>query len=122
MPGDNWTATVQLPAGGVFEYKYVVIDHNTKQAISWQVGKHKAQEDQALGKGLNIVLAQARTRMDPIKAAYKYSLMFAGHQLPVVVVLTGPLTRLVFHCFISILILPLLLPGRRKLHSRPGSR
>ena len=26
-----------LPAGGVFEYKYVVIDFGSKQAIAWQV-------------------------------------------------------------------------------------
>ncbi|GAX79511.1 hypothetical protein CEUSTIGMA_g6952.t1 [Chlamydomonas eustigma] len=36
--GDFWTAKVQLPAGGVFEYKYVVIDFNTKEAVMWQDG------------------------------------------------------------------------------------
>ena len=35
--GDTWSATVALPAGGVFEYKYVVIDFGSKQAIAWQV-------------------------------------------------------------------------------------
>lgn len=37
-PGDNWTVTVELEPGSIYEYKYAVIDFNTKQAIAWQVG------------------------------------------------------------------------------------
>ncbi len=29
--GDVWVANVQLPVGGVYEYKYVLIDYDTKQ-------------------------------------------------------------------------------------------
>ena len=36
--GDFWTAAVPLPRGAVYEYKYVVIDFNTKQAVMWQTG------------------------------------------------------------------------------------
>jgi hypothetical protein len=36
--GDFWTATVTLPAGFVYEYKYVVMDASTKQVVQWQTG------------------------------------------------------------------------------------
>lgn len=36
--GDQWTASVALPAGEVYEYKYVVIDFGTKQPVMWQQG------------------------------------------------------------------------------------
>ncbi|KAJ9519208.1 hypothetical protein QJQ45_017865 [Haematococcus lacustris] len=38
--GDQWVATVHLPAGGVYEYKYVLIDFETKQALEWQNGSN----------------------------------------------------------------------------------
>jgi hypothetical protein len=39
-PGDCWVATVLLPAGGVYEYKYVLIDYESKQALEWQLGSN----------------------------------------------------------------------------------
>jgi hypothetical protein len=33
-------ATVLLPAGGVYEYKYVLIDYESKQALEWQLGSN----------------------------------------------------------------------------------
>ena len=38
--GDNWHCTVELPAGGVFEYKFVVVDHNSQTAVAWQSGNN----------------------------------------------------------------------------------
>ncbi len=38
--GDQWVASVPLPAGGVYEYKYVLIDYETKQALEWQSGSN----------------------------------------------------------------------------------
>lgn len=38
--GDQWVATVPLPAGGVYEYKYVLIDYETKKALEWQMGSN----------------------------------------------------------------------------------
>jgi len=37
---DVWTATVSLPAGSVLEYKYVVIDYESKEPLSWQSGSN----------------------------------------------------------------------------------
>ncbi|MEW5305813.1 MAG: hypothetical protein WDW36_008330 [Sanguina aurantia] len=38
--GDKWTATIDLPAGSVYEYKYVLIDYHSKTALSWQGGNN----------------------------------------------------------------------------------
>lgn len=38
--GDVWVADVKLPAGAVYEYKYVLIDFATKKAIEWQGGSN----------------------------------------------------------------------------------
>eukprot|EP00887_Chlorella_sp_A99_P007942 scaffold12.g7942.t1 len=38
--GDNWHATVELIAGGVCEYKYVLLDHSGQHAIAWQQGNN----------------------------------------------------------------------------------
>ena len=35
--GDRWSATVELPAGRVVEYKYVVLDGSGNYASAWQV-------------------------------------------------------------------------------------
>ncbi len=39
-PGDLWVATVQLPAGFVYEYKYVLVDYSSKTALEWQAGSN----------------------------------------------------------------------------------
>ena len=38
--GDNWHTTVSLPAGGVVEYKYVLLDHSGQHAVAWQGGNN----------------------------------------------------------------------------------
>lgn len=35
--GDVWVASVQLPVGGVYEYKYVLVNYDTKQASQYAV-------------------------------------------------------------------------------------
>lgn len=39
-PGDQWVATVQLAAGAVYEYKYVMVNYETKEALEWQSGSN----------------------------------------------------------------------------------
>ena len=39
MPGHRWHLALQLPAGAVFEYKYVLLDGNG-HAMSWQQGNN----------------------------------------------------------------------------------
>ncbi|GIL89331.1 hypothetical protein Vretimale_18659 [Volvox reticuliferus] len=36
--GDRWVATVELPAGAVYEYKYVLVDHDSRTTLAWQGG------------------------------------------------------------------------------------
>ncbi|GLC37067.1 hypothetical protein PLESTB_001395300 [Pleodorina starrii] len=36
--GDRWVATVELPAGAVYEYKYVLVDHDSRVTLAWQGG------------------------------------------------------------------------------------
>ncbi|KXZ45404.1 hypothetical protein GPECTOR_55g310 [Gonium pectorale] len=36
--GDRWLATLELPAGSVYEYKYVLVDHDGRSALAWQGG------------------------------------------------------------------------------------
>lgn len=38
--GDNWRATVELPGGTVYEYKYVLLDSYSGHALSWQRGNN----------------------------------------------------------------------------------
>ena len=38
--GDQWTAAADLPAGRIMEYKYVLVENNTNQAVSWQQGNN----------------------------------------------------------------------------------
>ncbi|KAG2483610.1 hypothetical protein HYH03_017552 [Edaphochlamys debaryana] len=38
--GDRWLATIELPAGSVYEYKYVLVDHDGRQALAWQGGSN----------------------------------------------------------------------------------
>ena len=48
--GNNWRAVIELPAGTVHEYKYVLLDSHSGQALTWQRGNNsvlaiKAGED-----------------------------------------------------------------------------
>ena len=48
--GNNWRAVIELPAGTVHEYKYVLLDAHSGQALNWQHGNNsvlaiKAGED-----------------------------------------------------------------------------
>ncbi|EFJ42805.1 hypothetical protein VOLCADRAFT_97031 [Volvox carteri f. nagariensis] len=36
--GDRWIAAVELPAGAVYEYKYVLVDHDSRATLAWQGG------------------------------------------------------------------------------------
>ena len=38
--GDRWHAAISLPAGGVYEYKYVVLDSTGLHALTWQRGNN----------------------------------------------------------------------------------
>ncbi|KAK9802867.1 hypothetical protein WJX72_002038 [[Myrmecia] bisecta] len=38
--GDRWHVDVQLPAGSVYEYKYVLLEGNGTHAIAWQRGNN----------------------------------------------------------------------------------
>ncbi|KAK9804633.1 hypothetical protein WJX73_001406 [Symbiochloris irregularis] len=38
--GDQWTAVAELPAGRIAEYKYVLVDSNNSQGLSWQQGNN----------------------------------------------------------------------------------
>lgn len=38
--GDNWHCIVDIPAGKVVEYKYVLLDHSGHHAIAWQQGNN----------------------------------------------------------------------------------
>ena len=38
--GDMWNVVVELPAGSVVEYKYVVLDKGGMHAIAWQRGNN----------------------------------------------------------------------------------
>ncbi len=38
--GNNWVADVELPAGAVYEYKYVLLDAHSGHALSWQRGNN----------------------------------------------------------------------------------
>lgn len=37
--GDNWSGSVDLPAGSIVEYKYVVVN-NQGHAVMWQSGNN----------------------------------------------------------------------------------
>ena len=48
--GNNWRAVIELPAGTVHEYKYVLLNSHSGQALNWQRGNNsvlaiKAGED-----------------------------------------------------------------------------
>ena len=48
--GNNWRAVIELPSGTVYEYKYVLLDSQSGQALTWQRGNNsvlavKAGED-----------------------------------------------------------------------------
>lgn len=38
--GNNWRAVIELPAGTVYEYKYVLLDSQSGQALTWQRGNN----------------------------------------------------------------------------------
>ena len=38
--GDRWHAKISLPAGGVYEYKYVLLDSTGMHALTWQRGNN----------------------------------------------------------------------------------
>ncbi len=38
--GDRWHVSVDLPANGVYEYKYVIMSSEGQHAISWQRGNN----------------------------------------------------------------------------------
>ncbi len=38
--GDQWVATVTLPAPSIVEYKYVVVEYGTTQPVAWQSGSN----------------------------------------------------------------------------------
>eukprot|EP00955_Chlamydomonas_euryale_P064003 358829-Chlamydomonas_euryale.AAC.17 len=38
--GDMWTTVLEVPACGVHEYKYVIVDGSTKQEMAWQQGNN----------------------------------------------------------------------------------
>ncbi|KAL0017961.1 hypothetical protein WJX77_011475 [Trebouxia sp. C0004] len=38
--GDRWHATITLPAGSVYEYKYVLLDSSGTHALTWQRGNN----------------------------------------------------------------------------------
>ena len=38
--GDQWTAAIELPAGRIIEYKYVLVDSSTCQSLQWQQGNN----------------------------------------------------------------------------------
>ena len=38
--GNNWRAVIELPSGTVYEYKYVLLDSQSGQALSWQRGNN----------------------------------------------------------------------------------
>ena len=38
--GNNWRAAVELPCGTVYEYKYVLLDSQSGQALTWQRGNN----------------------------------------------------------------------------------
>lgn len=37
---DLWQATLQLPAGCIVEYKYVILDHSGRNVLAWQEGNN----------------------------------------------------------------------------------
>lgn len=39
-PNDMWNATVELPAGAIVEYKYVLLENDGSRAIAWQRGNN----------------------------------------------------------------------------------
>ena len=38
--GNNWRAVIELPGGTVYEYKYVLLDSHSGQALTWQRGNN----------------------------------------------------------------------------------
>ena len=38
--GDRWHVSIDLPANGVYEYKYVILSADGQHAISWQRGNN----------------------------------------------------------------------------------
>lgn len=38
--GDRWVATIELPAGAVYEYKYVLVDNDGRNTLAWQGGSN----------------------------------------------------------------------------------
>ena len=38
--GNNWRAVIELPSGTVYEYKYVLLDSQSGQALTWQRGNN----------------------------------------------------------------------------------
>lgn len=38
--GDRWHVSIDLPANGVYEYKYVILSSDGQHAISWQRGNN----------------------------------------------------------------------------------
>ncbi|KAK9846893.1 hypothetical protein WJX84_008768 [Apatococcus fuscideae] len=51
-PDDNWNTTLELPMGGIVEYKYVLLASNGAQPLSWQRGNNSvlalAHEEQVV--------------------------------------------------------------------------
>ncbi len=38
--GNNWRAVIELPSGTIYEYKYVLLDSQSGQALTWQRGNN----------------------------------------------------------------------------------
>lgn len=38
--GNNWRAVIELPSGTVYEYKFVLLDSHSGQALTWQRGNN----------------------------------------------------------------------------------
>ena len=54
--GDQWTASIELPAGRIAEYKYVLVDSSGSIALAWQQGNNSVlalrQDDREVSQSI----------------------------------------------------------------------
>lgn len=60
--GDNWRATVELPGGTVYEYKYVLLDSYSGHALSWQRGNNSVLAVKSGEESVEVRVAQGGTK------------------------------------------------------------
>ena len=60
--GNNWRAVIELPSGTVCEYKYVLLDSQSGQALTWQRGNNSVLAIKAGEESIEVRVLAACTQ------------------------------------------------------------